>query len=331
MLADGEICDCAGAQAAQSNEVTQPNAAVQPNETVQPNVTAQTPQSEVTMPNGTPDYNAGAYQSAPNPNIEKSKAYLADLFATAKAIFAEPYNAGSQMAGRCRNKIAWGFIGLYSVIVALFVCVYAGKYNSFLGGFAVLDQDIALQIQSFKFSIPTVFVVTALLTCGMACLTAAILMMFVKLFKGETTYKHMLCVASIASLFKTPFVLLGAIVRFFKSLPINAKMLSDIGDFGDLFESVAGFGKAFVGTIYVPIIIATFGALLSKFCAFTVLPAATSLKKDRAPYVMFLTSIVASIALGIAVKYIMPICLPTTIRAALNQINLNSLLNGDLF
>ena len=124
---------------------------------------------------------------------------------------------------------------------------------------------------------------------------AAILLVFTKyLFKAETTYDHMLCVAAAGGVAEIPFLLAGILV---------------------LFLSIK-FG----------LYLALFGILLQLLFTVFAFRKASSISGDQSVYALFLSLAVQVIAIAIFIRVFAPMYLPEALQTALKQMqsSLNS-------
>lgn len=223
--------------------------------------------------------------------------YLKRLWAVAIGIFKAPATMLQSFVAAGDIHVALGFIIAHALAFAIFLTVFfnnigsrisnaMGLYSSMLGSSSVSD--------SMKFPLVTIFFVTLLLTFGLACLFAAILLLFNKtVFKAETTYNHMLCVVSAKSIAVVPFMLVGILVAF---ISIN-------------------WASFFVGA----------GILLAYFYVATALKGASAIDENKAIYTLFLSFVLFAIATGIVIAIFYSMYLPSGIKSGTNFIS--SLLN----
>lgn len=228
-----------------------------------------------------------------------------------KAFIKNPVSVGARFVNSCDFKNALGLIGLQSIIVAFLVISLVSKYNSVLKKTASLAGGaytgaVKAQMSAAMFSIPTVFIITAIVTFAVASLIALVLMLFVKLFKGNTTYKYMLCVSAMNSFVIIPFALLGLILALIMPLSLNL----------DSITNASGIIAPFV----LPVVVATLGTALGNYIMINIIYAGSNVNKEMLPYIMFFTGIVMSIAFIFIMKIVMPMCLPPAIGTASNAL-----------
>lgn len=223
-----------------------------------------------------------------------------------KDFVKNPVSVGSRFVNTCDFKFALCLIGLQSVLLGFLVASLVGKYNSAIKSAVAMAGSYADGVQStvagVMFSIPTIFVVTAVATFAMACILALVLMLFIKLFKGYTTYQYMLCVSAMNSLTLSPFILLGLIVSFITPLSIDLNNLSS-------------FGGVLLSAFIVPIVIATLGMALGNYIMLSVMPAGCDVNNEFCPYIMFLNGLVVSIVFIFVYKTAVSMCLPSAIKS----------------
>lgn len=238
----------------------------------------------------------------------KIKAYAKQFWILIKAFIKKPISVGANFVNACDFKYALSIMGLQSILVALIAMSLVGKFNSAIKNAVELSGSYASAVGSqasgVMFSLPTVFAATAISTFAIACLLALGLTMFIKLFKGNTTYKYMLCVSSVNSLTLIPFALFGLIVSILMPLNINLSNLSSL--------------SSFINPFILPVGVAAIGMTLGNYIMLNIIYAGSDVKKEYLPYIMFLTGIVMSIALLLVFKIAMPMCLPSAIRSGMD-------------
>lgn len=143
--------------------------------------------------------------------------YLKRFWTVATKTVKSPASMLGAFAKANDFKVGLGFVGVNAVIFSLFIVILFGKIDSAFSNLSSLLGTIgSLNFGSgLKFPLAKIFFVTLILTfCG-ACVLAALLLFFTKvIFKYNTSYKQMLCVASAKSLASAPFSLLACIVIF---------------------------------------------------------------------------------------------------------------------
>ena len=236
------------------------------------------------------------------------KSHAKGFWALFKAFIKNPVSVGARFVNACDFKYALVLIGLQSILVALLVISLVGKFNSAIKNTIALAgsyaEAIESQVSGVMFSLPTVFIITAIATFAIASLLALILMLFIKLFKGNTTYKYMLCVSSINSFVLIPFILCGLIIGIIMPLNVDLNSLSHL--------------SSLITPFILPIGIASIGMALGNYIMLNIIYAGSDVNKENLPYIMFLTGIVMSIAFLLVFKIVMPMCLPSAIKAGMD-------------
>lgn len=236
------------------------------------------------------------------------KAYAKGFWSLFKSFVKNPVTTGAQFVNSCNIKSALMIIGIQSVLVALLVISLVGKINSVFKDALSLAGSFSdyLSLSGILFSLPTVFILTAISTFAIACLMALVLMLFVKLFKGNTTYQYMLCLSSINSLTLLPFIACGLLLSIIMPLNINLSSLSNLG--------------SFISPLILPVAIASLGITLGNYIMLNIIHAGSDSNKEVLPYVLFLTGIVMSVAFLLVCKIVMPMCLPSLFKEGLSSL-----------
>ena len=225
-----------------------------------------------------------------------------------KAFVKNPVSVGARFVNDCDFKYALCIIGVQSILVALLVMSLVGKYNSAIKDTIALAGSYSGMIESrvsgFLFSLPTVFVITAITTFAMACILALVLMLVVKMFKGNTTYKYMLCVSAVNSMVLIPFILCGLILSIIIPLDINVRSLNSL--------------KSLISAFVLPVGISSVGIMLGNYVMLNIIYAGSKVNKELLPYIMFLTSVIMAIVFVLIFKIVMPMCLPSSIKATMD-------------
>lgn len=239
------------------------------------------------------------------PENSDIKSRTKEFWALFKAFIKSPVSVGAQIVNGCDFKNALVMISAQSILLALLVISLAGKFNSAIKNAISLAGSYAdaveAQVSGIFFSLPTVFIITAISSFAIASLLALFLMLFIKLFKGNTTYQYMFCVSSVNSLVLIPFILCGLLVSLIMPLNVNISSLSDL----------SGLITPFV----LPVGIAAVGITLGNYIMLNILYAGSDVNNEFSPYVMFLTGIAMAVAFIIIFKIAMPMCLPSYIKA----------------
>lgn len=255
-----------------------------------------------------------AADAAPqNATAQQAKGMVSNFWSLFTSFVKAPVTVGKAFVSACNSKYAFIIMGIQAILLGLLFTSFAGKYNSLIkstmyaaGGFvdsfsATASAAMQAQTQGLMFPLVTVFFVTAIVSFALACALAAILMLFIKIFKGNTTYQYMACASAVNSLTLIPFTLV-------------ALLLSLI---------VSG-----TGLIYVAVI-ASIGSTLGYFITLNVLSAGSDITENKAPYVLFLSIILLSVVTYFVVKFAFPMCLPQTVKTALEQLKYQAAAYGN--
>jgi len=163
--------------------------------------------------------------------------------------------------------------------------------------------------QQISYSIPLVLFIALIATAGMAFILPGIMMLVVKMFKGQTDYKSMLKLSAVNSLVCIPFILLGIIVSFFFS--VNIVSLASGNIMGSLLSA-----------FLVPPAVAMVGCVFGNFLMSSVLPYSAALNQDSVPYTMFISCVITFAAFYLITFVVaIPLCTPAAIKAAGNMMS----------
>ena len=237
----------------------------------------------------------------------ESKSQAKSFWGLFTSFIKKPVSIGAEFVNSCNYKYAFILIAIHSVLIGLLMVSLTGKINSAIKDAMFLmgggDYD-SITLAGYTFPRLKIFFVAAIVCFGIACLIALVLMLFVKMFKGNTTYKYMICVSSLNSLVLIPFVLCAAVISFLMPFDI------DIRSAGSVFSIFSPF--------VFPISIACVGMTLGNYIMLSVVYAGSDVNKEYIPYVLFFTGIVMSIAFYLVFKVAAPMCLPTAVRDTLD-------------
>lgn len=197
--------------------------------------------------------------------------FFKKLWSLICSLFKTPATTSQQFVHVCDTNLALALIGIHSLAMALLLIAVTGKINALTGGLVSV------------FNLPAVFFVALIVAFGLACLRPAVYLLFVKIFRGNTNYKYMLCLSSVKSFWSAPFALLGLVFALLFPLPL---------------------------VLYFPIIIALLGMPLGLFVSQKALHSGASLEENKAVYALFLTSVVMLVVFYIILKLVVPICVP---------------------
>lgn len=206
--------------------------------------------------------------------------YFKRMGAHITGLLKTPVTAGTKFVNEADLPVAFGFIGAQSLSIALLMLTGAAKLNG----------ELPLDFPLF-----TIFLFGLIIPFALACLMPAILMLFITLFKGKTSYKHMLCVSGVNSVYTIPFILLAILVCLIIPFKLTDLSLS---------------GVLLAGCILVPLIIWLAGIMLGQFVALKSMRGGCSVSEDNRVYVMFFTVLVMMVVTYLAIKIVKPACMP---------------------
>ncbi len=274
MLEDGAVCDCTQAAAPVA------------------------PETPVEQP--APVYVAPEAPAAPAAPKEGIGTFFKKIWALFVAFMKKPIDTASAFVNNCDYKTALSIIGIHAVAVALLLVTYAAEYNGIImessGAVSGMSREAARMIERAAFPTWTIFFVSAIATFGVGCLLAAVLMLLVKIFKKETTYKYMLCASAMNSLAITPFVLVAVLCGLLFSVKMSVSSI--------------------IWAMVVPMVVGSIGVNLGTYVTLGIVPAGSSATKDNMPYIMFIAGIVMAILLYIVLTICVPMCLPEIMQDA---------------
>jgi len=250
--------------------------------------------------------------------------YLKKMWTLIIALVKSPAKVGIQFVGSADYKIALGLIGAQVLAVVFLFLSFVGKYNSAIVAAYNLSTSKAYstgtstvrvnfgRLSDIKFPMFTVFVVVGIITFGLACLMAGVIMLIIKIFKGNTDYKHMLCVSGINSIMSTPFLL----AAFFVSLSMPMDIAKSISS-----NNVPLIYSSLIFPFLYPLLIALVGNIIGWFTSLKVITGGSDIDDNKTIYVLFLSAIVMIIATYLTIKVGGPMCLPSAIREGLSKLS----------
>lgn len=267
-LEEGEICACQKGQQPsgqnfQSNQGQQPsgqnnfqsNQAQQPSgQNFQPN------QGQAAVPN-----NIGVYFNR--------------LWHVVTQTIKTPADMLKQYTEASDSQVAFGFIGAQAIAFALLLVILFGKLNTVVSSTMGIFSYY-LGGSSFEFPLAKIFITTVVLSVLLSVAFAGVLLFFTKVvFKGETDFMKMICVAGAKSLAVLPFTVVAILLVF-----IN---------------------------IYIAISIFSIGSILGYFYAAQALKGAVKIDENKSVYILFLSFAAMVIVNGITIKSAIPEILPS--------------------
>ncbi len=307
-LADGAVCQCPQAQAELQTQAQQPA----PQEPVYQQPVYQQPAPQE------PTYQQPAYQQPvyqqPAPAPQKPNQFvtaLTDIWQLILNMIKKPVTAAADFVKTGTQIHCFIMMGAQALLVALLVTLLAAKYNGIfesamkISSFGMGSSALAAQLRQVTFSVPLVFVLSFMITAGIAFLIPALLMLIVKLFKGNTDYNTMLKVSAVNSLIAVPFVLLGVLISII--LPVNI----GVSGLGDSSSMLGGLVSAFS----IPVIVACLGMTVGSFTMMALVPQVSEVNQEFLPVTMFLVWLGTTIAFYIAFALIgWPLCAPPILK-----------------
>lgn len=261
-----------------------------------------------------------AVQTESASETKNIKSQMKGIWTLFKAFIKKPVSVGTQFVNDCNVKQALGIIGVQSLLVALLVMSLAGKYNSAIKNLASLasgGNSAETTVSSYVFSLPTVFIITAVAAFAIACLLAAVLMLIIKIFKGNTRYDYMVCVSSINSLALIPFIVCGLLVSLAVPMNLNLNLNDLTGALSGISSVIGGFFKSLI----LPISIASIGIMLGSYIVVNIISGGSDVNREVLPYIVFLESIVMAIIWMFMLKAVTPMCLPPAINETINEMH----------
>ena len=250
--------------------------------------------------------------------------YLKKIWTLIIALVKSPAKVGTRFVGSADYKIALGLIGAQVLAVVFLFLSFVGKYNSAIVAAYNLTTSKAYgtgtsnlsvsfgRLPDIKFPMFKMFVVVGIITFGLACLMAGVIMLIIKIFKGNTDYKHLLCVSGINSIMSTPFLLAAIFVSL--SMPMDIAKSISSGNVYSIYSS-------FIFPLLYPLLIALVGNIIGWFTSLKVIAGGSDIDDNKAIYVLFLSAIVMIIATYLTIKVGGPMCLPSSIRDALSKLS----------
>lgn len=246
-LEEGEICSCLGQQQAQAINQNQ-------NQVV------------------------NQQQAGPN----KVTSYLNRLWKVTLQIIKTPADMLKEYVKASDIELAFGYIGVQAIAIALFLLTLFSQVNSQLkslfGGLGYFGG--LLGVDAIKFPLGKIFILTIIFSVVLSFAFAAVLFFVTKvIFKGETDFKKMICVAGAKSLAAVPFTVVAFICIFI--------------------------------SISIAIFILCLGTILGYFYVASALKGASEIDENKSVYTLFISFALMVIVLGIVYKIALPMFMPS--------------------
>lgn len=224
---------------------------------------------------------------------ENSKNFANNILQVFLQILKKPARAGKEFIQSGNVMFSMAFIILQGIISGIIVMVYAGKVNSLLDmSLSIFSKNLKIKeatniLSQIKFQTSKVFMLALTASIIISIVITLIIWLMAALFKGSTSFSHMLCVSGIKSAGTIPFMLLALLLSF-----ISVK-------WGIIFYITS----AVAGYIFIGCVLAS-GAVSDA---------------NRMPYILFVTVIVSFLAYFITVTKMGPVYFSDTVRVAYNS------------
>lgn len=224
---------------------------------------------------------------------ENSKNFANNILQVFLQILKKPARAGKEFIQSGNVMFSMAFIILQGIISGIIVMVYAGKVNSLLDmSLSIFSKNLKIKeatniLSQIKFQTSKVFMLALTASIIISIVITLIIWLMAALFKGSTSFSHMLCVSGIKSAGTIPFMLLALLLSF-----ISVK-------WGIIFYITS----AVAGYIFIGCVLAS-GAVSDD---------------NRMPYILFVTVIVSFLAYFITVTKMGPVYFSDTVRVAYNS------------
>ena len=137
---------------------------------------------------------------------EKSSMYLKELLNSWICILKQPVSLGRQFVTNGSHGIAIGLIVIQAILTAIFGCILAGKFNgaiksavaSTVGSYVSELGSYASELNKYLCSLPTVFIISIVVSLISSFALAGLLLAGMKICKGQNTnYRNMLCAVGV--------------------------------------------------------------------------------------------------------------------------------------
>lgn len=242
----------------------------------------------------------GQAVAVPSASASKASVYLKALWDLIKKSFKAPAQMLGSFASSADSKMALGLIGVQAISFGLFMDVFCSRITSValnllnkiasaLGESDTNEESIQQVAGLVKFPLGKIFFLSLALSVLEALIFAAILLLFVNIFKGKTTYKHMLCVSGANSLAAFPFMLLGIVGMW-----INFRF---------------GLGLAVLSLILQP------------YFTYEALNGVETVDRNKSIYVCFLSFAAMTIIVSFIAKQVYPMYLPDELKSVVNELS----------
>ena len=219
-LEEGEVCNCRNVQMRQGVQGSQN---VQAGQGVQSSQNSEgmeaAPQPGVGQTFG---QNQGGYNQASQINMqsyednfnqvrEVSGIYLKRLFGAFTGVLKKPAQCGKEFVASGETTLGIGFFAVQAILSGLFALIICSKLNSVLNVAAAwLEDESAKDL----FSYPKAFLLTVLGSMIISFVIAGLLYLGIKIFKGRTTFGHMVCVVAVRAVGVCIFLMLSIVVTY---------------------------------------------------------------------------------------------------------------------
>ena len=213
-LEEGEVCGCRSQEATIENQAAEATVSQGQQTQEQSSVPVETvvgTQNQGQTNQQFQEQSAQQFQQQTSQAVEKSSAYLRQLVGSLLKVLKKPVEAGKKFAASADKKIAIGFIVIQAFLSGVFVMILCNKINGVAKAAGSFIGDVDSR---YLFSLPKVLLLTVIGSVLLSFAMAALLFAGVKLLKGNTTFWHMVCVASVRSVGKSIFSALAVIISF---------------------------------------------------------------------------------------------------------------------
>lgn len=205
--------------------------------------------------------------------------YFSRLWNVTLQIAKTPADMLKKYVGASDVEVAFGYIGVQAIAIALFFIALFSKLNSLFDGFGLFGGLLGLD--SIKFPLVKIFFLTITFSVGLSFAFAGILLFFTKVvFRAETDFKKMICVAGAKSIAAIPFTLVALILTF-----VNVS----------------------VGIFFLSL-----GTILGYFYVVYALKGAADIDDNKSIYILFLSFAILVIVFGIIIKIAIPMYMPSS-------------------
>ena len=161
---------------------------------------------------GMPQINQQQYQEKFNQAKKVSGMFLKDLWVELLELLKHPATEGKRLALSADNRMSFGLIGLQAILSGIFVMEICGKFNSLAKSALSFSSNVD---GKYLFSMPKVFLLTAIGSIIFSMIVASLLYAGSKIFQGQPSFGQMIGTSAVRSVGNMILILISIVFGFF--------------------------------------------------------------------------------------------------------------------